>query len=860
VQNTLQGKGFNQHTADWITDGITKFRTKVSDRSATVEERLAKVFGYGVRDSLGNLSSLLKLRQAEDAGKLLGEYFKQGSLRYNSQMGVWESYKDAGTRPPAAVFDLIQKWATQNNFSFDKAMHDSGRILEGVRLNELRKSNDAGQTDFRLHMKYPEIDMLMDVYNNDPLLKEMNVAMDESRVKLIDKMVQVGRLTAAEGAELQSVIGYVPFDRLSDTSIDEVFRTAKRTGKGLSQLGKFKDLIGSEERPVDNVFKNYINTMGWMLTQTIRQDAVLSTLRALENIGQAKRVHSINSLNKHRTVQTYIKGVPAFFELPSAYDAAAFNDKTAPLPSMFKFLGTFSNILRTLITAVPTFSVKQVAEDVQRAAFHSGVRDVASLTAKALQNFAVMSKAEIMGQPNAAAEFFGKMGLSGEYDWMNDDAATSLMQNLGLEKRSVLGSTKIGALMHKLDGITRASDLAVRKAIYDQTMEETQGDVALAQTRAREIINFRRRGIGIGGGALDMLIQTVPFFNAYIQGMDVLYRTIVGKGAASGVEQQRAKKMFYNRAAAVVAISTLYALVHGGDDEYEDMSLDKRDKTWVLGGGAAMPAPTELGIIFKAIPERVLEYFRRQGTPQEQLATEAIKSWFTAAMDTYVGRVIPLPQAVRPLFEIATNHSFLTGRQIHGTHQQGMDQSKAVTSVTSELAKSIAKFTQATTGVEVSPISIDTVLNGYFGTTAAITTAVTDAIINPDKVDRPLHKMVGLAPFTYDPVGTRRLNEFYDMREKVVKAHNTLNDLATKDPEEAEQYVERNKERLMLYKSVNATLNQLSKTRKYKNWLDTKAAASEYSGAERLKMREEVQSYEQDMVGWLREARAELKI
>jgi len=855
VRNTLQGKGFNQQTANWITEGITKFRTMVSDRAATIDDRFAKAFGYGVRDALGNLHPLLKYRQAEDSEKLLAEYFTQGSIKYNPTKGIWEIVKVPGVRPPAAVFDLINQWAKQENKSFEKANHDAGRILEAVRLNELRKLNAAGKANIRLHMGDSEIDMLMDVYNKDPLLKEMNKAMDESRIKLIDKMVQVGRLSAAEGAEFQSVIGYVPFDRVSDDSINK-FLTKKRTGRGMAQLGKFEDLIGSETRPVDNVFNNYINTMGWMLKQTLRQDAVLSTLRALEKIGQAKKVGRVQ--DPSRTVQTYIKGVPVFFELPSAYDAAAFNDRTTPLPTVFKFLGQFSNILRTLITAVPTFSVKQVAEDVQRAAFHSGVKDVASLTAKALKNFAVMSKAEVMGQPNAAAEFFGTMGLSGQYDWMNDDSAKSLMQDLGLEKRSLLGSTKIGALMHKLDGITRASDLAIRKAIYDQTKLETK-DEALAQFRAREIINFRRRGAGAGGGALDILIQTIPFFNAYIQGMDVLYRSMVGKGAASGLELQRAKKLFYSRAGVVVSMATIYALAHGDDDEYDDMSLDKRDKTWVLGGGVAMPVPTELGIIFKAIPERVLEYFRRQGTPQEQLATEALKSYFTAAMDTYVGRVIPIPQAFRPAIELITNHSFLTGRDIHGTHQKGLDASKAVTSVTSELAKAIAKFTQATTGVEVSPISIDTVLNGYFGTTAAITTAITDAILNPDKVDRPLHKMVGLAPFTYDPVGTRHLNEFYDVREKVVKAHNTLLDMAERNPEEAMRYVENNKERLMLYKGVSTTLDQLSKTRAYKSWLDTEAAAKEYSGSERLKMRQEVQTYEKDMVRWIREAKAELK-
>jgi hypothetical protein len=344
--------------------------------------------------------------------------------------------------------------------------------------------------------------------------------------------------------------------------------------------------------------------------------------------------------------------------------------------------------------------------------------------------------------------------------------------------------------------------------------------------------------------------------------MDVLYRSIVGKGAVSGVGRQRAFKMFWSRAAVVVGISSMYALAGGlGDDEdYEDMSLEKRDKTWVLGGGVGIPVPTELGILFKAIPERVVEYFRRQGTPEEQLASEATISWFKAAWGTYFGRTIPIPQAVRPLFEVTAGYSFLTGRPLEGIYHKTIDASNRTTSITSEIAKTIADFTRDTTGVEVSPISIDTFLNGYFGTTAALITATTDSLLNPNKADRPLHRMVGLAPFSYSPVGTRYLDEFYDMREKVVSANGTLNHLIKNSPESVEQYVEKNKERLALFTAVNSTLDQLSDTRAYKNWLDTKDAAEQYSSAERTKMKQEVQKEESSLVRWIREAKTELKL
>jgi hypothetical protein len=54
---------------------------------------------------------------------------------------------------------------------------------------------------------------------------------------------------------------------------------------------------------------------------------------------------------------------------------------------------------------------------------------------------------------------------------------------------------------------------------------------------------------------------------------------------------------------------------------------------------------------------------------------------------------------------------------------------------------------------------------------------------------------------------------------------------------------------------VNSTLEQLQKTREYKNWLDTEAAAETMSSEERMKMKQEVQAYEQQLVGWVREAK-----
>jgi Ni,Fe-hydrogenase I large subunit len=259
----------------------------------------------------------------------------------------------------------------------------------------------------------------------------------------------------------------------------------------------------------------------------------------------------------------------------------------------------------------------------------------------------------------------------------------------------------------------------------------------------------------------------------------------------------------------------------------------------------------------------VVEYYRKHGTPDEAVAMEAIISHFkTGILSEYAGRAVPIPVAIKPLLESYTNFSFLTGREIEGISQKQLLASERTTSRTSEFAKSVAQFAADATngGVQISPIMIDTVLQGYLGTTAALSLAVADQAINPDKTDRPLHQIVGATAFAYDPVGTRRMTEFYELREKVVQSQNTLNRLMKENPERAAKFYEQNAERLAVYKMVNSTLNELEKTRAYRQWLDTEAAASTMDSAERLKMKQEVQAYENKIVEWVRTAKNDMNL
>jgi hypothetical protein len=827
-----------------------KFRVAAVDSAAAIEEKFSRTFNGAVRNSLGKINPMGLYRQAQDYSKILAEYFQNGTLVKDKTTGLYRTI-GKGEGAPVDVFPLIYAWGAKTGRTNKEAEQFASRVLEAKRLDEVLKVNP----DFPKHLTDRDRAVLVAEYNSDPVYAQMNAVMDKPRLDLIDKMVEVGRLSNETAKEWKSVIGYVPFDRIEDFT-DKFSTVKKTTGRSPLALTKDPELVGSFKRPVGNVFENYLNTMGWMVGQVMNNDARVQTLTGLQELGFTKAPARTPG-TENRTAKAYVNGELRYWELPSTYDVAAFQDLNPPKMAIMRTLGAFSNVLRKSVTLLPPFALKQVTDDVQRAMLTSGVKSPTALLRMTLANFGSLAWAEIRGIQHPIVKEFGALGLTGEYDFEAGKPAVSVLKDLGYRERTVAGSKLLGTLLHRLDGITRASDLAVRKAIYEQTMIENNKDQLLAQTRAREFINFRRRGaseiIAVG-------TATIPFFNAYMQGMDVLYRAASGKDSSSSVGRAQARQLFWSRAGTAAMLSTMYALMSGDDEDYQDMDLRTRNSNWILPGGYKIPVPGELGALFKVIPETVVEYLRRSGTPEEQTALEAIRSSAVYMAEQYIGRTVPIPQAVKPLVEAWTNYSFFTGRELEGIYQKQQDPSMRVTTKTSELAQAISNFSRDVIGVDaVSPIQIDNMLSGYFGSTAALMTMMTDSLLNPSRVDRPLHKYALLSNYMYDPVGTRRLTEFYDEREKVGKANNTLRQLIKTDIVRAEAYADAHQMELALESGINSTLEQLERTRAYRKFLNSPDGAADMSKEEREAELKEIKQMEVEFTRWVREAKNELR-
>lgn len=858
TNNALQAMGPMQGI-----DVVTKLRTQVVDKYATVAQRLATLYDGAVRDAAGKVNATVIARQAEDAAKMLPIYFEEGGIRIGTA-GLLETYK--AKTAPAEVYTVLQKWAKQNGLDFETAYAQASIILEGMRLDALMKANADVLIHWRTANKQVDTVRIAEavaLYNASPELQEMSRIMDEPRIALVNQLEKSGRLTAEDAQFYREALHYVPFDRIED--FNDKFTTRKRmTGRGVSQLGKLPELIGSEERPVGNVFDNYFKTMGWMVQQFAKQNANTELMLAMTSVGLAKPLGDTEKSPSGYSVMVYKDGYPKRFSVPTKYDQAAFADEPRIIPSYVRFMSQFSKTLRLLVTANPAFALSQVVQDVQGALLTSGVRDPLPFTMAVFGNFAKLSwheikglSSDLTGQDSKLHDIereFGRTGLAGAVDFTAPTPATNILYDLGLRKRS-----KLSAIVNRLERITQASDIAVRKAVYDFTLEQTKstayplGDTLLANTRARELINFHRRGTS---GTMQDLIMTVPFLNATAQSMDLLYRAATGKDNASGLQQTEARKMFLKHVAVYAGAALAYAMAKAGDDEYEKLDRRTRDNNWILGDGVKIAIRGDIAVVKVAI-ENAVGYYRRQGTPEEQLASEMVLSTLQYAREQYVGRINIIPTAIRPVVENLFNYSTLTGRPLEGTYQQGLMPSERVSKGTSELAKSIAEYL-AGNGVQISPIKIDNALKGYFGTSAASVIMLTDAMLHPEAIDRPMSKWMGLSGFMYDKSQlTNPKDEFYDLRAKVIPIQKTLTDIAATDVVKAEEFYQAHQEELVLASTITKTLSQLAEVRKYRKWLNGADAEATMSKEARTAEMEKLLDYETEMVSWVRSAKLE---
>jgi hypothetical protein len=319
------------------------------------------------------------------------------------------------------------------------------------------------------------------------------------------------------------------------------------------------------------------------------------------------------------------------------------------------------------------------------------------------------------------------------------------------------------SLWEALEKGTTASDMATRIEVYKRTLAETNNE-AEALHRALEVMNFNRKGSSL---VIRVLTAAIPFLNARMQGLDVLYRASFGE--MNNKDAAMIQKRFIVRGLTMAALSAMYWTLTHDDDEYKKQEQETKDNNWLVPSlGIKIPIPFEIGVIFKVIPERIMALTLGQDTNKDFMDSMARNLRSTLAIDY-------LPQAIKPFVETETNFSLFTRRAIVGQGLEGVAPEYQVGPGTSSAAAALGSQ------LGMSPMKIDHLIQGYTGTMGMYMVSALDGIMNMNAENPNASKRFEQLPFikrfALDPEARGTVTSYYDLKnatDEVVRTSSLL--------------------------------------------------------------------------------------
>ena len=438
--------------------------------------------------------------------------------------------------------------------------------------------------------------------------------------------------------------------------------------------------------------------------------------------------------------------------------------KSLNLPQLpfLDILSKPAEVLRNLVTKDPGFMLANLMRDSLQAWITTGA-NITPLVDTFKQYGATLAGLSPEAKALAQAGFFTGYDFSGDVNSTARHVEGELRKRTGLytttEKATRM--TGIPQMWNLLDKGSTASDVATRAAVYKDTLEKT-GNEAEAIFQAMEVLNFSRKG---NSALIQVLTATIPFFNARIQGLDVLYRAGMGKMPMANREAMRKTAMV--RAMYLLALSSMYAVLADDQEEYKRAEQETRDNNWIIGN-VRIPIPFELGVIFKVMPERIYQYYMGQDTAKD------LKESLIRNVGSTLSTNFFIPQAVLPLVEATMNYSMFTGNPIVPTYMaQDIAKPFQIGTSTSMLAQEVGKATGQ------SPMIIDSLIRGYTGTIGSYFVMAIDSLMrgegDPTKASLKAEQFPVIKRFFASPEATGTISAYYGLKDSVEEATRTVN-------------------------------------------------------------------------------------
>ncbi len=680
--------------------------------------------------------------------------------------GVTKAFNDGGKiKGPVAIFAPLSKY---NDPLIYQLYQFWAGVKRGSRLNAQGKPDIFTEDDVKraeaLEAKHPEFDQIQKewtTFNNG----------------LVQYLVDTGVLSEGDKARFTEFSDYIPFYRQMEgekTIGPNIFQSIS----GVKKPKKLSE--GTDKAPLADFLETIVRNTQSSIQMGMKNVAAQRAIdRALE-IEMAERLRP-NAPTGLDTVQVLEKGQVVTYQVADHLFIDAVKSLNMPELPFIGLLSGPANFLRNMVTKDPGFMLANMVRDSMAAYVTSGVK--MTPVADTVRNFG-----KAMAGTSPEFEALLNAGIGGGYEFSQNIEMSGRAFEKELYKkyegktlfqRILNPMTAPTSLWEALEKGTTASDMATRIEVYKRTLEET-GNEAEALHRALEVMNFNRKG---SSPIIRIMTAAIPFLNARMQGLDVLYRASFGE--MNNKDAAMIQKRFIVRGMTMFALSAMYWTLTHDDEEYKKQEQETKDNNWLIPSlGIKIPIPFEIGVIFKVIPERIMASLFGDDTSKDFMDSMARNLRSTLAIDY-------LPQAIKPFVETETNFSLFTRRPIVGQGLEGVAPEFQIGPGTS----SLAAFAGSNLGM--SPMKIDHLIGGYTGTMGMYMVSALDGIMNMNaenpNASKRFEQMPFIKRFALDPEARGTVTSYYDLKNATDEAVRTSSLLErTMNFEERNQYMRDN--------------------------------------------------------------------
>jgi hypothetical protein len=573
------------------------FKTKYVDRFAPVQAVVNEM-----KDSLKATQLMYFLRMHDQRMAITSEVASSGPIDLKTAKDgkglIIESTPGANLQDMAAALkdaDVGNPEATTRVFT----MYLAAKRAKNVGLNKLNFGPEVTQK---------MLDDTVKAVNNSPATKaafeKAAGIYNEYNKGLVNFAVKTGAIAKDVGAQLLKNNDYVPFYR--PTNDGSVF--LEIGGAPAIKIGNLKDqpylheLVGGD-KPIFDVFTSALQNTSMLTDMALRNLATRNVAYALGDmglleVGEKEKGSGIRKGDGPRgpTIirfkmdgENYYASVNTdAVDVPAELLVKGLEGVNTSLPNAVKLMNIPANLLRKWVTRNPAYALRQVVRDPLNAVMTTGLD-----TVPVVSSFQEISKM-IRGKSEGEALLKGRGILGGQVLTGTSEDMTKIMRDITAGKKGW------DYQMAKLDSLAIKGDAATRVVMYNNFLKQGLSEME-ATLATLESMNFSKRGIS---PSLFALSTMVPFMNAQIQGLNVMYQAFTGKMPFS--EKLKVKQKLFQRAAMMAGFTMLYASMMQDDEAYQNANDDEKYSNWFVPNPFSeehikVPIPFEVGLLFKAV-------------------------------------------------------------------------------------------------------------------------------------------------------------------------------------------------------------------------------------------------------------------